>query len=344
MRFFPTLPILLAVALAGCQKPRPVDPRLQSPAALAQDAAGRHLHKIFVNPEARALFPGLPLAPASPRDAAAGQSPSLWRQLDRAQRFDAVLLAGQAGDYLALARHLAESPDFRLARVDNWGLLFVRGLPAPYTPTTADAEKFSTPDARGIYLSQMALRLDAAGLVTAARDDMAAALAAAPNEPSVHTRAAALALSRKRYAEALQETDRALALAPHDLAALEVKARTLSAAGAADQAWSVACELKDRAGDRDMNVLFLHARLSNAAHAYEAEQHSLERLIELAGRLGLPAADYRVYLGQCYAKQGLARPALEQLELALKDPNLTAEQRANVTTALETVRSRAGSL
>jgi hypothetical protein len=131
MRFFPILPLLLAAALAGCQKSQPADPRLESPAALARDAAGRSLHKIFVNPEARALFPGLPLAPASPQDAAAGQSPSLWRQLDRAQRFDAVLLAGQAGDYLALARHLAESPDFRLARVDNWGLLFVRPQRTP---------------------------------------------------------------------------------------------------------------------------------------------------------------------------------------------------------------------
>ncbi len=62
---------------------------------------------------------------------------------------------GPAGAFLPLARHLAESPDFRLVRVDNWGLLFVRGAGAPYAPPSVDAEKFSTAAERGIYLSQI---------------------------------------------------------------------------------------------------------------------------------------------------------------------------------------------
>jgi tetratricopeptide (TPR) repeat protein len=332
------------LALTGCQRSQPADPRLQSPAALAQDAAGRGLKKIFVNPEARAFFAKLPLAPTSPKDAAAGQSAAVWRQLDRGQRFDAVLLAGPTGAFLPLAQHLAESPDFRLTRVDNWGLLFVRGAASPYAPPAVDAEVFSSATERGIYLSQMALLLDAAGQVAAARDFMAAALAAAPDEPSVTTRAAALALTRKRYPEALAQVQRALAKAPHDAAALEVEARVLSAAGDREGAWAVAEDLKSRVGDRDMNALFLHARLANAAHAYQAEADSLERLVTLAQKQGLSATDYRVYLGQCYAKQGLARPALEQFQQALQDSSLPAAQRADITTALETVRSRAGSL
>jgi len=341
----PLLCFLVSIlALAACQRSQPADPRLKSPAALAQDVAGRKLTKIFVNPEARAFFAKLPLAPASPKDAAAGQSAAVWRQLDRAQRFDAVLLAGPAGAFLPLAQHLAESPDFRLARVDNWGLLFVRGATAPYAQPAVDAETFSSAEERGIYLSQMALLLDAAGQVAAARDFMTAALVAAPNEPSVATRAAALALSRKRYPEALAQVERALAKAPHDAAALEVEARVLSAAGDKEGAWAVAEELKSRAGDRDMNALFLHARLANTAHAYQAEAESLERLIALAEKQGLSATDYRVYLGQCYAKQGLARPAVEQFQRALEDSTLSATQRADITTALETVRARAGSL
>jgi tetratricopeptide (TPR) repeat protein len=336
--------LALTLALAACQRSQPADPRLQSPAALAQDAAGRKLTKIFVNPEARTLFAKLPLAPASPKDAAAGQSAAVWRQLDRTQRFDAVLLAGPAGAFLPLAQHLAESPDFRLARVDNWGLLFVRGAAAPYAPPAVDTETFSSAEERGIYLSQMALLLDAAGQVAAARDFMAAALTAAPNAPSVATRAAALALARKRYPEAFDQVNRALAKAPHDAAALEVKARVLSAAGDKDGAWAVAEDLKARVGDSDMNALFLHARLANTAHAYQAEADSLERLIAQAEKRGLSATDYRVYLGQCYAKQGLARPAMEQFQRALEDSTLSATQRADITTALETVRSRAGSL
>ena len=257
-----------------------------------------------------------------------------------------MLLAGQVSEFLPLLNHLAESPDFRLVRVDNWGVLFTRGLPAPYAPAAiaSISPKFKSADQRGIYLSQTALMLDAAGQQPAALEYMDAALKSAPKEPSVQVRAGALALSRKHYSEALQYTSNALELRPHDLAALEVTARTFAAAGAKDEAWKVATELKNRAPADDLNILFLHARMASAAHAYSAEQDSLERLIKLAEKQNLPATDYRVYLGQCFAHMGLARPALQQLELALKDPSLSTQQRTDLTTAVETVRSHAGAL
>lgn len=343
-RFF-TFLALSALAI-GCHKSEPPDPRLQSPAELAKDAASRGLKKIFVNPRARPAVQQLPLAAPSPEDAAAGQTPSLWRKLDRAERFDGVLLAGQLTEFLPLLNHLSESPDFRLVHVDNWGVLFARGLPAPYVPPAADSiiPKFNNADQRGIYLSQMALFLDAVGQPAPAGQYLDAAMKCAPKEPSVQVRAAALALSHKHYSDALQYTGRALELNPHDLSALEVTARTFAAAGARDDAWKVATELKNRAPADDMNILFLHARMASAAHAYNAEQESLERLIELAEKQNLPATDYRVYLGQSYAHSGLARPALKQLELALKDPALSEQQRADLTTAAATVRARAGAL
>jgi len=79
-----------------------------------------------------------------------------------------------------------------------------------------------------------------------------------------------------------------------------------------------------------------HTRISQAPR--------LKPFIALAEKQGLSATDYRVYLGQCYAKQGLARPAVEQFQRALEDSTLSATQRADITTALETVRARAGSL
>lgn len=308
-------------------------------------AAASGLKRVFVNPGARNV-PGvkkLPLAKADARDAEAVQDPSLWRTLDREQRFDGVLLIGPLSEYLPLLAHLVSSPDYRIARVDNWGVLFVNGAPAPYTPPKLDSLKFSSDKDRGIYLSQMALVLDAAGQSAAARDYMAGALTCAPKEPSVYTRQAALELSRKHYPDALAAANRALALHPHDLAALDIEARTYSAARLVEQAWDVAEDLKSRAPD-DMNVLFLHARISNAAHAYSAEEDSLERLIRLAEKQGLPSTDYRVYLGQCYAKQGLARPALEQLEIASKAPNLTTKQRTDLDAAVQLVKGRAGEL
>jgi hypothetical protein len=341
-RFFTFL--ALTACLGGCRKAAPVDSRLQNPSELIE-AASHGPKKIFVNPQARDAFDKLPLAAASTDDAAAVQKPSLWRKLDRSQRFDAVLLAGQVSEFLPLLNHLTESPDFRLVYVDNWGVIFTRGLPAPYVAPKIDSiGKFKDAGQSGIYLSQMALMLDAAGATAASQDYMAAALKAAPREPSVQTRAAALALARKHYPEALQFASRALELKPYDLAALEVTARTLAAAGSADAAWKVARELKNRAPSDDMNVLFLHARMASAAHAYTDEQESLEKLISLAEKNHLPATDYRVYLGQSYAHSGLARPALKQLELALKDPNISEQQRLDLTTAAATVRARAGAL
>jgi tetratricopeptide (TPR) repeat protein len=340
--------VVCASLLAGCHRPPPPDPRIQAPIDLIKEAKDRGAKKIFANPRAQ---PGLrekdvALAPVNPDDANAVQSGRAWRRLDRKVRFDAVLLAGPAGEYLPLLQHLATSPDFRLVRADNWGVLFVRELAAPYQPPSPDAaaKNLDSPVDRGIYLGQTALTLDAIGQTAAARKFSAAALEAAPNEAGVHVAAAALALSQKDYARAIQESEQAAKLHPHDLGALEIAARTFAAAGATDQAFAVAQELKSHAPADDVNVLFLHARFANAAHAYGAEQESLEQLIRVAEKQKLPTSDYRVYLGQCYAKQGLARPALQQLELASKDPNLSAKQKADLATALETVRARAGNL
>jgi hypothetical protein len=340
--------LVLALLAAGCRKPEPPrDARLRAPDELAKTAKGEKFQNAFANPRARALLAGsVPeLAPATPQDAAALASPSLWRKLDRARRFDAVLLAGPAAELAPLLGHLAASPDFRLVRVDNWGALFVRGLPANYRPLPArDAAKnFASSADRGLYLAQTALMLEAVGQPSAARQYLDAAQEAAPRDAGVQTCIAALELSRKHYADAIEHAQAARKTDPANLAAMEIEARAFAAAGAKDQAWIVATEIKSRAGD-DMNLLFLHARLASAAHAYAAEQDSLERLVRLAEQRNLSATDYRVYLGQCFARQGLARPALRELELALKDPTISARQREDLTAAVETVRARAGEL
>ncbi|MGH8045638.1 MAG: tetratricopeptide repeat protein [Chthoniobacterales bacterium] len=320
---------------------------MQSPAELTAAAKKQPLEKIFVNPRGRDLFAkdGLSFAAATPQDTAALASPQLWRKLDRTQRFGAVLLAGTAAELTPLLAHLAQSPDFRLEHVDNWGALFVRGLPAFYRPPDAlnAARTIDNKADRGAYLAQMALMLDAVGQPSAAREYLDAALGIAPKEAEVQVCAAALELSRKHYADAIKYAQEAQKLDPKNLPALEVEARAFAAAGAADEAWRVASEIKSRAPE-DMSLLFLHARLANSAHAYTDEQDSLERLVSLAEQQHLSATDYHVYLGQCFARQGLARPALQQLELALKDPAMSKQQREDLTTAVEMVRSKAGDL
>lgn len=336
------VPAVLTLALAACQR-APDAPPAPNARPLVLAAAERRLDKIFLNPRARAELAGASaasFAPATPEDAAAALAPKTWRRLDRAHRYGAVLLAGPLGEYQPLLAHLATSPDFRLVALTPAGALFARGGGEPFPVPAAKDQRFDRD--RGLSLARLALLLDTVGERRAARDHAEAALEEAPNDPNVRVGVAALAYAQKDYPRAMAEAQQALTLRSKDRGALEVMARTLAVTGNADAAWQVGTELKALAPADDLNVLFLHARLANAARAFSAEQDSLERLIALAEKARLPTSDFRVYLGQCYARQGLARPALEQLELAAKDPNLSSEQRSDLATAIATVRSRAG--
>lgn len=339
---------LVFVIVAACKPSQPLrDAHLQAPSELAAAAKKESPSNIFANPRAHTLLGGvqISLAVPDPQDAAALTDPSLWRRLDRKQRFGAVLLAGPAAEFAPLLNHLAQSPDFRLVHVDNWGALFIRALPATYRPPSATdaAKEIASAEDRGLYLAQMALMLEGVGQSSAAREYLTTAIKVAPKESGVRTCAAAIELSRKHYADAIKQAQEARKLDGDDLSAMEIEARAFAAAGANDEAWRVATELKSRSPD-DMSILFLHARLAQAAHAYAAEQESLERLIELAQQRKLSATDYHVYLGQCFARQGLARPALKELELALADPTISKQQRDDLTSAVEMVRERAGEL
>lgn len=344
MRAARPLLALLLVALAACGRPVAAPPAAD-PTSLAKEAGERDRKNLFANPRARASLPDVDrFAPSTPEDAAAAANPRIWRRLDRARRYDGVLLAGPLAEIQPLLAHLASSPDFRLVDLTPAGVLFTRESATPFGPRPPAEVARNDGAARGLALVRMALLLDAAGDWRAARDYAATARTAAPRDADVAVGLAVLAYAQKDYPRAMAEAGRGMEIRPDDLGALEVMARTLAVTGNTDAAWEIATELKSRANPEDMNVLFLHARLANAARAFSAEQDSLERLIALAEKAGLPSGDYRVYLGQCYARLGLARPALEQLETAARDPNLSAEQRADLDTAIATVRARAGTL
>lgn len=331
--------------LAACSRTDPaISTQDAAPVALVTAAGELRLKNVFVNPSARPAMGGADLAVAAPDDDTASRDASAWRKLDRDRRFDGVLLAGPLVEFRPLLAHLVESPDFRLVRVDHWGFLFTRQRPVPYEPPPSESIIASSDEIRADIASQTAIHLNEAGLPRAASNYMDAALKSAPDYALVRARAAALALARNRHREAIEQADAALALDPHQITALEVKARALAAVGAADAAWQVAEQLRTAAPADDMNVLYLHARLANTATAYSREQDSLERLVKLAESRNLPSATYRVHLGQCYARQGLARPALEQLEKAAREPGLTDTQKADIETAIAAARQHAGDL
>lgn len=350
MRLHPFLFLfaIFAIALTGCQRPATPDLRLQAPRELVAAARDLGLKNLFANPAAQAPLEKLdaPKITLDPADAAASRDPSVWRRLDRTHRYGGVLLAGPTAEFSALLSHLAGSPDFRIARVDNWGVLLARGGGPAFVPPDPKTLEESLPDSalRATYLAQMAAMLDAAGVVAAAREFAAAAIGAAPSAADGYVATATIALRHRRYSDAVENAEKALKIDPKNLTALEVEVQTLVALNATDAAWRVARRLRDVASADDLNALFLHARVANAAQAYSDEQASLEALVAAAEKRGVPSTDYRIYLGQCYARQGLARPALEQFEILSKAKNLTDQQRADIATALQSIRSRAGAL
>ncbi len=337
-------PLLAALAIAGCSKDAATDPRLRAPTALY--AARPTDAKLFATPGAVAALGsvGETLPQPTSAEIAALTDSSAWRGLDRKQRYGAVLLAGQPAETSVLARHLIQSPDFRLEAIDNWGFLFSRKPTVSYhAPVPASVvPDLTVPEERADYLAALAVNLDAIGQFDAARDYLAAARDLAPDSPIVLVREAYVDLAHQRHAGAVSAASRALDLDPDSAPALEIAAQAFAAVGAADRAWQVAERLLEVTGADDPRILFLHARLASDAHAYSREQNSLEKLVELTEAADRSATSYRVYLGQSYARQSLPRPALEQFRAALRDPDLGNKQRADLENTIANIRDKTG--
>jgi len=92
----------------------------------------------------------------------------------------------------------------------------------------------------------------------------------------------------------------------------------------------------------DAGALWLAARAANAARAFQSEAALLEKLIALTTGRGGDAGFYHLYLGQSYAKQGLARPALRSLEKAAAAPGLSDEQRREIEREINDLRASPG--
>lgn len=312
---------------------------------LTRDALPR-AGSVYINPRGLAvarLTGPLPAGAGASGDPRLGREPSLWRARDRESRHTAVWLLGDKSDYAPLARHLGESPDWRLAAVDATGLLFVR---APR------AEQFATEPvqqmARGMwgganrssFLSGAALSCLAAGALPEAGELSAAAVRNSDlSAPAAAARARVL-VSLGDVRGALAQSERAVDLDPTLPLAWETRSEALLHAGLTDDAYAAALYAAGLAPG-DAGALWLAARAANAARAFQTEAGLLERLVALTEARGGDAAFYRLYLGQSYAKQGLARPALREFEQAAAAPGLTDDQRRQLEEEIARVRSAA---
>lgn len=269
--------------------------------------------------------------------------PKLFRQLDRRERFDVVLLVGDPSQYRPLLEHLLETPDWKLTYLDHSSLVFRRDAAAPWEPARLEtmAAQFRSNRERSLFLSRAAVKLVAVRQPAEARKCIDAAQALDAGVPDLWNALAVYRLLRGELTPALADVNRALAINPDFLPAVATKTQILYAS----KQFSAAYDLSERliaAFPDDPALLFYHAKICHESHAYTAEIRALTRLIERAKADGRTVSGYQVYLAQAYAGAGLAQPAVEQFELALTDPDLPAEQRKFARETLEQIKSRAG--
>ncbi|MFV0337240.1 MAG: tetratricopeptide repeat protein [Chthoniobacterales bacterium] len=265
--------------------------------------------------------------------AAAGLNPEIWRKLERQENFGAVLLIGPSSEYQPLLDYLLDASDWRLANLDKHGIIFLPGVAQDWKPK--NIPKISTPD------DALAVAMTAENLARVRQNGTAhtwldAAAKAFPNSAPIAARRASFFATRNQWGEALAEANRALEIDSSSLAAMQIKLQALTKKQDMNEAWQVAQELKN-AYPHDMHTLFLHSRTANAVGATDAEIDSLLRLISLSESYGLPDEHYRIYLSQCYAKQGIAPLALEQINLALQAPGINDKQRSMLEETREAI-------
>lgn len=355
----PLVPLILAAAaicgvltsVIGCSKTK--DPLLSTPQIALQSLSAKALYfNGAAQPWLLASRPDL-LTPED-RDARSGRSrafaqaaaaPRLFRQLDRKDRFDTVLLVGDPTQYRALLDHLIETKDFGLAYVDHTCLVFKRDAAAAWSAKALESLRQRLGGAsrreRADCLALTAGKLAAAHRTADAKALIDEALALDERSPEAWTASANYHVTRGDWPEALAAADRALALDADHLGALATRTQIFYATKRYDQALAVSQRVSARLPD-DPNVLFKHAQIAHEAHAFQAEIAALEKVIALAETDHRPTTGYRLYLAQAYTAAGKGQPAIENFNRVLADPELPEDQRKFASESIARIKSRTG--
>jgi tetratricopeptide (TPR) repeat protein len=279
--------------------------------------------------------------------AQAAQNPKLFRQLDRQEHFDAILLAGDPLQYRPLLEHLIKMGDWSLEWADAFGLVYrrgreetvsmerIRGVPRQWESLEAET--------RASYLSAFASHLTAAHRTEAAREMLDLAFVASPNSPAAWASEGAYRLARGEWAPALAAADRALRGDKNFRPGLSIKAQALYFSKRFGEAYALSCRLLQDAPD-DPVMLFAHAKIAHEVRALQEEISVLRKLIGIAEKEGRSTAWYRVFLGQALGITGDGEGALRELGAAMQDPELPPEQREFAKDAFERVKTNLGKL
>lgn len=270
------------------------------------------------------------------------QNPTLFRQLDRRLRFDALLLVGDPSQFRPLLDHLLETRDWTLTYLDHTSLVYRRGAERAWQPSDLAAvrQRFSSKREEATVLGQAAGKLVAVRQAEPARQLLDEAERLDSEVPDVWSSRAAYHLSRGEWSAALTSADRALAIEDNFLPAMAAKTQALYATKKLNEALALSTKLLAMRPD-DPGLLFYHGKMAHDARSFREEIAALEKLVSLAEREARPTSGYRIYLAQAYAAEGDADRCIEQFTHALTDPGLSAEQRTFAQETLAQVRDRA---
>jgi Tfp pilus assembly protein PilF len=324
------------------RKERVSDLGLMIPVELVNQFRALNDAKTFANPSALASL--LLLAPNSAGSVSMADSgrlsmsPERWREGLRQAKWSVVLLSGPLGEYRPLLEHLMASPDWHLGSVSNHGFLFLYGF-GLQAHSLDETFRLATDHDTAVYLAQISGNYEAISRTRDARACLERALALAPDNATVLLRAANFAAARKRWQDAIDYSSRALMREPDLAQAKVVQALAFLETGEADRAQQLVDQILLQFPN-DPYTLFLSARICRALKDYVSEAETLEKLIALGQKAGASTANYRIYLGQAYAKQSLVEPALQNYRTALNSGQLDAKEAEEVQQAMESIESR----
>jgi tetratricopeptide (TPR) repeat protein len=346
--FGSTVLLLLATCVPDLQKILSANEKISHLSLLAPLELTRQVRKfsreeIFAPPVAQAhllLFAPDVAGGISPEEAAKlVLNPPQWREALRSANWKAVLLTGPLAEYRPLLDHLITSPDWHLAALTNQGYLFLRGSGLPARSIDPETFQLSSDLETALYLAQISERYDAIRRSPDARACIDRAGKLAPDNATVLAHAATFAASHKRWQDAINLSNKALTIQPDFAQAKIVQALALLEIRQPEKAMDLVDQVLVQTPD-DLYTLFLSARISKALNDHTREAETLEKIISLSTRSGLPVVNYQIYLGQAYASLGQATDALKNYRAVLANGHLNKEQAAEIQSAIDTIESR----
>jgi tetratricopeptide (TPR) repeat protein len=337
--------LLAGLFLCACSRTLPHDPSRDAASGLAY-LERSEVKSVYFNAAALPVLLKAPptwLAPADREPgsehvrslAQAAMTTKLFRQLDRQEHFDALLLAGDPVQFKPLSDHLLKTGDWTLDWVDAWCSIYRHGSASLSREKIFEIARQwdSKPSSeRASALALMVERLVAASRLEEAGEMIQQATTADGSVASVWTAEGWYRLARGEWTQAIAAADHALKLNSKSRVAQSVKAQGLYFSKQFEQAYLLSRNLLEDAPE-DPLMLFTHAKIAHEVGAIQEEVGVLRKLIGIAERERRPVSWYRVYLGQALALTGDGPGALKEFDLAQADPELPEEQRDFVKSA-----------